>query len=147
MAANKLSNSKRSSFLPKKADGTILGGPGRPKGVPNKITSQAKENIAAVFDGLGGVDRMLEWAETHLNEFYINVYPKLIPLQVQGHINAEVKDGDGRLLASAMVDALCRIQAARASGESGVGVIIDNEPARDAEPRLVLSSKTGTKAA
>ena len=34
-------------------------GAGRKKGVPNKLSATAKENIEAVFNGLGGADAML----------------------------------------------------------------------------------------
>lgn len=62
-------------------------GPGRPKGSVNKTTRAAKELIAAVAEGLGGAERMLEWCqESAANEraFWTGIYPKLIPVQVQG---------------------------------------------------------------
>lgn len=62
-------------------------GPGRKKGVPNKITGAAKDAIAAAAEGLGGVNRLIEWAkEDPLNEraFWSSIYPKLIPVQVTG---------------------------------------------------------------
>jgi hypothetical protein len=67
-------------------DGRIKAGPGRRKGVPNALSGQAKDNIAAVFDRLGGVDEMLKWAEANPSEFYVKVYPRLLPLQVQGQL-------------------------------------------------------------
>ena len=36
------------------------GGPGRPKGVPNKTTRLAKAVIAEAADRLGGADRLVE---------------------------------------------------------------------------------------
>jgi len=62
-------------------------GPGRPKGVPNKVTTIAKNVIAEAADKLGGVDRLVQWArEDKLNEraFWATIYPKLIPVQVEG---------------------------------------------------------------
>lgn len=62
-------------------------GPGRPKGVPNKTTQQAKEAIALAAEGLGGTERLIAWAqEDPLNEraFWSSIYPKLLPLQVAG---------------------------------------------------------------
>lgn len=62
-------------------------GPGRKKGVPNKTTTIAKEAIALAAEGLGGTDRLVEWAkEDPLNErlFWGSIYPKLLPLQVTG---------------------------------------------------------------
>ena len=62
-------------------------GKGRPKGVPNKVTMAAKEAIALAADRLGGVDRLVDWVqEDPSNErvFWGSVYPKLLPLQVNG---------------------------------------------------------------
>ncbi len=62
-------------------------GAGRPKGSQNKTTKAAKDMIAEVADGLGGADRMLAWAqEAPENErcFWGTIYPKLLPLQVNG---------------------------------------------------------------
>lgn len=62
-------------------------GPGRPKGLPNKMTTSAKEAIAAAAEALGGSNRLVEWAqEDPLNEraFWTSIYPKLLPLQVVG---------------------------------------------------------------
>jgi hypothetical protein len=58
-------------------------GPGRPKGVPNKISGLAKNNIAKVFDEIGGVPRMCEWALANQTEFY-KLYARLVPVQVTG---------------------------------------------------------------
>lgn len=62
-------------------------GPGRKKGVPNKVTIAAKEAIAMAADKLGGVERMVSWVkEDPLNEraFWSTIYPKLIPVTVAG---------------------------------------------------------------
>lgn len=62
-------------------------GRGRPKGSPNKTTKAAKEMIAEVAAGLGGAERMLAWAkEAPENEraFWVQVYPKMLPLTVGG---------------------------------------------------------------
>ena len=63
-------------------------GKGRPKGTPNKMTMQAKEAISYAAEGLGGADRLVEWAkEDPQNEkvFWAQIYPKLLPLQVTGN--------------------------------------------------------------
>lgn len=62
-------------------------GRGRPAGSPNKTTATAKEAIAFAAAGLGGAQRLVDWAkEDPKNEsaFWISVYPKLLPLQIQG---------------------------------------------------------------
>jgi hypothetical protein len=140
---------KRKIHLPKDENGRVKAGPGRPKGLANRVTLEAKHAISLAFDGLGGVDALIEWAnESNSNKglFYSQIYTKLIPMQIHGKVDAEIT-GDGQLLASTMVDALLRIRAARQSGDGGVGVIIDNVPAEESVPQLVLSGKTGTKAA
>ncbi len=63
------------------------GGPGRKKGVPNRLTTIAKDAIAQAAEGLGGTKRIVEWAkEDAQNEriFWGQIYPKLLPLQVTG---------------------------------------------------------------
>lgn len=75
-------------------DGTP--GPGRPKGSQNKTTKLAKDAIAAVAEGLGGVDRMIAWAkENPQNErvFWSQMYTKLLPLQVQGDADNPLMTG------------------------------------------------------
>ena len=58
-------------------------GPGRPKGIPNKVSRIAKEAIAQVFEDLGSVEAMTEWARDNPTSFY-NMYAKLLPIQVDG---------------------------------------------------------------
>lgn len=58
-------------------------GPGRPKGVPNKVSGLAKDAVAKVFEDIGGVGRMAEWAQENPTQFY-QIYAKLLPLQVNG---------------------------------------------------------------
>ena len=61
--------------------------PGRPKGVPNKTTQVAKDAIAQAAEELGGAARLVSWAqEDPQNEkaFWTTIYPKLLPLQVNG---------------------------------------------------------------
>lgn len=62
-------------------------GPGRKKGVPNKLTIAAKDAIAQAAEGLGGVNRLIDWAkEDPVNEraFWATIYPKLIPVTLVG---------------------------------------------------------------
>lgn len=57
--------------------------PGRPKGVPNKVSGLAKDAVAKVFEDIGGVDAMATWAKENQTQFY-QLYSKLLPLQVNG---------------------------------------------------------------
>lgn len=68
-------------------------GPGRPKGSKNKIGKAAKDAIAEAAEQLGGVNRLVEWAqEDKKNEyaFWSSVYPKLLPLSVDGAVGVTV---------------------------------------------------------
>lgn len=73
-----------------------LGNPGKPKGATHKTTRLAKEAIALAAEKLGGVDRLVEWAQSDpLNEraFWSSIYPKLLPLQVTGEGGGAVQLG------------------------------------------------------
>jgi hypothetical protein len=65
-------------------------GKGRPKGALNKTTRQAKECIALVAENLGGAERMEAWVREnpdHERVFWTQIYPKLVPLNVEGSHN------------------------------------------------------------
>ena|ERR1041384_2789964 len=51
---------------------------GRKPGSRNKVSATAKRNIEAVFDGLGGWEAMMNWARFHPNEFYVQIYPRIL---------------------------------------------------------------------
>jgi hypothetical protein len=56
---------------------------GRKPGVPNKITTSAREAFAMAFQGLGGYDKLREWAQANPTEFY-KLYARLIPVEHVG---------------------------------------------------------------
>lgn len=58
-------------------------GAGRPAGVPNKMSTAVKDNVIEVFEAIGGVHSMAEWATENKTQFY-NLYAKLLPHQVTG---------------------------------------------------------------
>ena len=55
---------------------------GRPKGVPNKFTMNAKEAFQHAFDTIGGADALAKWAELNKTDFF-KIYSKLIPTDVK----------------------------------------------------------------
>ncbi len=60
---------------------------GRPKGSVNKVGKEAKEVIAAAAEGLGGLDRLIVWAQAapeNERAFWATIYPKLLPLTLHG---------------------------------------------------------------
>jgi hypothetical protein len=66
-------------------------GSGRKAGTPNKMSATVKENVIAVFDGIGGVEHMKQWAIDNPNNFY-NIYAKILPTQT------EISGADGSAL-------------------------------------------------
>lgn len=52
---------------------------GRQKGTPNKLTSLARQAIEQAAEGLGGAERLEKWVR---GDPTINLFPKLLPLQV-----------------------------------------------------------------
>ena len=60
---------------------------GRKKGTRNKITRTAREAITLAAEGLGGVRRLVEWAQADpQNErvFWGVIYTKLVPNEIVG---------------------------------------------------------------
>lgn len=55
---------------------------GRQKGTPNKLNATAKDNIASVFNQLGGTASMADWARENRGEFY-KIYARLLPIDAQ----------------------------------------------------------------
>ena len=51
---------------------------GRQKGSLNKVTKTVRENTLAVFDAIGGAERMAAWAEDNLTEYY-RLYGRMAP--------------------------------------------------------------------
>jgi len=60
---------------------------GRKKGTPNKISATVKDNVIQVFEQLGSVKGMVNWAKKNQTEFY-RIYAKMLPVEVA---NAEGK--------------------------------------------------------
>jgi hypothetical protein len=138
------------SNLPRAADGTLLSGPGRRKGTPNRLQQGGKENISDAFFQLGGVPKMVAWAKStpeRLDMFYNNIYLRILPLQVQAETTndryrdvASEREALGRLLLGA-------ISARDKSEPERVPLVINADPVRDTEPRLVLPVERASKAA
>lgn len=64
---------------------------GRKAGTPNKLSSDAKEHVHAVFVRLGGVNAMAKWAKDNQTDFY-RIYSKLLPIDatIGGNVTIEV---------------------------------------------------------
>ena len=60
---------------------------GRPKGSVNKTTAAAKAMIEGAAAELGGQERLVAWARSapeNERAFWATIFPKLMPLQVNG---------------------------------------------------------------
>lgn len=57
--------------------------PGRPKGVPNKLTTEVKQMVLDALSEVGGVSYLVEQAREKPVAF-IGLIGKIIPLQVNG---------------------------------------------------------------
>lgn len=56
---------------------------GRQKGVPNKLSGAAKENMAEAYRLIGGTKAFAEWAASNLTDFY-KLYARLLPVEGAG---------------------------------------------------------------
>lgn len=65
----------------KVGDGTP--GPGRPKGVPNKVTADVKAMVLQALSEAGGATYLLEQARGNPNAF-LTLVGKVLPLTVSG---------------------------------------------------------------
>ncbi len=64
-------------------------GLGRPPGSPNKFTASIKDAFKAAFEQRGGVQALVDWAETNPDEFY-RLASKLIPSELQANITGNL---------------------------------------------------------
>ena len=58
-------------------------GPGRPKGSLSRWSRASLDAVFEVFDNLGGVEAMTEWARAHPSDFYRGIYARLLPTRTE----------------------------------------------------------------
>src|SRR5215213_7503696 len=88
-------NPSRSNLPRDPVTGRIKAGPGRRKGQPNALTWLAKDGINRVFEDLGGVEGMVNWARSspkNLTLFYTQIFPKLLAAQVLDAVAERLAD-------------------------------------------------------
>jgi hypothetical protein len=63
---------------------------------PGKLTKDAKAIIQLAFEDLGGLPRLVEWANNpgNIGQFYTQIWSKIIPKDVK----AEMSGADGQPL-------------------------------------------------
>jgi hypothetical protein len=70
-------------------------GPGRPPGLKNRTTREAKAIIEGCVDRMGGIDRLYQWAmKNNDNEtaFWTRIFIRLLPLRFHGAMTDEEGD-------------------------------------------------------
>ncbi|MCU0891487.1 MAG: hypothetical protein MUE77_07020 [Sandarakinorhabdus sp.] len=62
----------------------MLPGPGRPKGVPNKLTREVKAILQEAFEELGGVEKLVAWASRNDRNYgeFLRLWVRLLPIQI-----------------------------------------------------------------
>lgn len=60
-------------------------GPGRPKGMQNKVNRELKEMILEALDGAGGVEYLVQRAQDTPGPF-LALVGKVLPMTVQGNL-------------------------------------------------------------
>lgn len=66
-------------------------GAGRPKGVPNKLTTDIKQTIVDAFDQLGGVDYLVSVAKDNPAVF-CTLVGKVIPKEVHAEVTVKTHE-------------------------------------------------------
>ena len=60
-------------------------GGGSRKGIPNRSTAAVKEALQLAFEGAGGVDKLVEFAEANRGDFY-RLWVKMLPQEVKASV-------------------------------------------------------------
>jgi hypothetical protein len=135
MASQKQNAHLRHSALGRKT------GPGRPAG----RTRQATDNIAEVFEMLGGVEGMVKWARNDRTEFYRKLYPKLIGVDVLAKTD-EVPKQNAASASEALKRILLGIMASRQDGNEKEPSVTDRDPRGGAAPESAVARTNGSAA-
>jgi hypothetical protein len=136
---------------------------GSRKGIPNRVTTEAKTAIGLAFEGIGGVPALIAWAsknDFNRGVFYSRIYTRLIPVQIAGQIdgNVRVEDLTAKTVLERVLTGLVqqridsdaaviiehqRDEAEPVAGDAGDGAAVagedDADRDRGAVPQLVVS--------
>jgi hypothetical protein len=58
-----------------------------------EITS-AKQAIALAFEGAGGLQKFINWCRTHPEQFYTQLYVKLLPYNIVAQVDVNINQAD-----------------------------------------------------
>ena len=82
-------------------------GKGRPVGSVNKTTAAVKETLMAAFEGVGGLDALIEWGKANPTPFY-QTWAKLLPQEIKGELevtNVDITPEERFARVAALLDA------------------------------------------
>tara|TARA_R100000789_G_scaffold77463_1_gene72793 strand:+ start:581 stop:847 length:267 start_codon:yes stop_codon:yes gene_type:complete len=77
-------------------------GGGSRKGIPNKSTAAVKEALQLAFEGAGGVEELIKFAEANQGDFY-KLWVKMLPQEVKASVAfspelvAQIQEGRKRV--------------------------------------------------
>lgn len=90
-------------------------GKGRKPGSVNKTTAAVKETLMAAFDGVGGLEALIEWGKANPTPFY-QTWAKLLPTEIKGELEINNVTPEER---HARVAAILDAARARRTGDAG----------------------------
>lgn len=105
------------------ANPNIPPGPGRPKGIPNKLTMEVKEMVRQALEGAGGVEYLKQQAKSNPGPF-LALIGKVIPTDIK----LEIKNPLMKIEAEDVARLIQSIGRSRGIAiPSSIGRIIDQE--------------------
>ena len=119
--------------------------PGRPKGVPNKITRTFKAAAEKAFEKGGGVDWLVKMMNGTASDraAVMQLFGRLIPAQLQGEVNHAVKVELSWLQGRAIGKTADHQSAGRALEHEQNQEVIDITPRGEAEMSQTTQTKDG----
>ncbi len=110
-------------------------GPGRPKGIPNKVTQSVKEAIERAFDKLGGMDYLVHVGQTDPRTFCA-LLSRLLP--------TKLANADGSPLLAALTeltDAQLEARTARALADAQRAGLMSPPDSLSGQPVLEVQAE------
>lgn len=53
------------------------------------LGTEARQALADVFEQMGGTEGLLEWAKAHPSQFYLFLWPRLLPKEVKATVDVQ----------------------------------------------------------
>ena len=96
------------------------GGPGRPMGSKNKVPANLREDLITVYEQLGGIQGMVEWAEAKEGNraLFYRILASTLPRQVAVSARLEHQHGLNKLSNEELMDIIEGTKRCNAEGET-----------------------------